>query len=79
MLVITVLMQPAFAGSTVLILSVVAERLASRAADIIAGAPLGALIWYYLLRIEKGIYFLTAGIPHVIVGISSVLIFAAAY
>ncbi|MBM08721.1 MAG: hypothetical protein CMF69_03985 [Magnetovibrio sp.] len=79
MLIFTLLIKAAFAGTIVLILSVFAERLSPRIAGVISGAPLGALISYYLLGIEKGIGFVTASIPHAIVGIAGVLIFVITY
>ena len=57
MLILTFLTKAVIAGAIVLGLSAIAERLSPRIAGIVSGAPLGALISYYLLGIEKGINF----------------------
>jgi uncharacterized membrane protein (GlpM family) len=71
--------KAAAAGAIVLGLSLLAERVKPKIAGIIAGAPLGALISFYMLGIEQGPAFVIASVPHAIAGMSGVLVFIAAY
>lgn len=79
MMIFTLVLKAVFAGAVVLGLSLTAERLSPRIAGIISGAPLGALISYYLLGLEKGVDFVAASVPHAIVGIAGVLMFVVTY
>ena len=71
--------KAAAAGAIVLGLSVLAERVSPRIAGILSGAPLGALISFYILGVENGTGFVIASVPHAIAGMSGVLAFVAAY
>lgn len=67
------------AGAIVLALSLLAERVKPRVAGVIAGAPLGALISFYMLGLEEGPGFVIASVPHAVAGMSGVLVFVALY
>jgi uncharacterized membrane protein (GlpM family) len=76
---VILIIKAAFAGAIVLGISMIAERVSPRAAGIISGAPLGALISYYFLGIEQGIEFVIESIPHAVAGMSGVLVFISLY
>lgn len=71
--------KTAIAGVIVLGISLVAERVSPRAAGIISGAPMGALISYYFLGLEEGIDFVTASVPYAVAGMSGVMAFVCGY
>ncbi|MBT6095557.1 MAG: hypothetical protein HOH04_11795 [Rhodospirillaceae bacterium] len=72
-------LKAALAGGIVLCMSLLAERVSPRVAGIVSGAPLGALISYYMLGLEQGVPFVVDSIAHAIVGMSGVLVFISVY
>lgn len=79
MFLLLLAIKAAAAAAIVLGLSVLAERTTPRIAGIISGAPLGALITFYMLGLEKGTAFVVASVPHAIAGMSGVLVYVAAF
>jgi len=69
----------AAAAVIVLGLSVVAERVSPRAAGILSGAPLGALITFYFVGMEAGTDFVVASVPHAVAGMSGTLLYVYIY
>jgi len=67
------------AGTAVLTISLIAERVSPRVAGIIAGAPLGALMSFYMLGLEQGVGFVTDSVAHAVAGMSGVLAFTVGY
>ncbi len=66
-------------GGVVLGLSVLAERVGPRAAGVLSGAPLGAVMVYFFLGHEVGTGSVVAGIPNAVAGLTGTLGFVYAY
>jgi uncharacterized membrane protein (GlpM family) len=79
MFLISLTIKAAAAGTIVLGLSLLAERIKPWIAGIIAGAPMGALLSFYMLGVEKGPSFVIAAVPHAIAGMTGVLVFVLIY
>ncbi len=72
-------LKAGLAGGIVLCMSLLAERVSPRVAGIVSGAPLGALISYYMLGLEQGVPFVVDSVAHAIAGMSGVLVFISVY
>lgn len=63
----------------VLMLTFVAERVSTRAAGLLSGAPMTVLLLHYFVGVDKGTAFIIESIPHGIASFSATLAFLLGY
>lgn len=68
-----------WSAGIVLCLTVVAERVSTRVAGVLSGAPLSAVLLYYFVGRDMGTAFVVKSVPHGIAAFSATLAFVLAY
>ncbi len=68
-----------WSAGIVLCLAAIAERVSTRVAGILSGAPLSAVILYFFVGREMGTAYVVESVPHGIAAFSATLAFVLAY
>ena len=75
----SLLIKALWSAIIVLGISAIAERVSTRVAGILAGAPLSAVLFFFFVGRDMGIPFIVASIPHAIAAFSGTVVFVLAY
>ncbi|MCP5368903.1 MAG: hypothetical protein H6907_09620 [Hyphomicrobiales bacterium] len=78
-MIVEILSKVLATGTIVLALSLVAERLSTRLAGLVSGAPLGTLLVFSFLALTKDGDFIAATVPHGLAALLGTLAFTFGY
>ncbi len=68
-----------WSAGIVLGLSAIAERVSTRTAGILAGAPVTAVLVYFFVGLDMGAHYVVASVPHGIAAFTATLAFVVGY
>ena len=75
----TLLIKAAWSAAVVLGLTIVAERMGSRVAGLLSGAPLTAVLVFFFVGQDLGVDYVVASIPHSIAAFTGTVCFVLVY
>jgi uncharacterized membrane protein (GlpM family) len=75
----SLLVKAVWSAIIVLGISAIAERVSTRVAGLLAGAPLSAVLFFFFVGRDMGVPFIVQSIPHAIAAFSGTVVFVLAY
>jgi len=79
MLEASLLAKAFWSGAIVLALSLIAERVSTRLAGILSGAPIGVTMVFFFVGLERGPHYIADSVPFAIASLTGTAAFAYAY